>query len=294
MLSELAESKYSIWDAHTHFFPARLFGAIWQWFERYSINLPYRGISSARAAEHLRDMGVERAFLLVYAHRPDVSAGINSWLYNFCAKNTMFLPFGCIHPGDRNLGGIIEEALDVFGFCGLKIHCMVSQMRADDPSLTPVYRELEKRGRMLVIHAGTAPMPAPWLGLDNLERVLCAHPGMHVQVAHLGHFEADRAARLLEDYPGLYLDTAWAMGNSYMEVDQGMVRELIKGFPDRIMYGSDFPIIPVDPRRDVQKLLDFSLPDSIIRAVLGGNAERIIAGVRDAVVPRGRQPLLIE
>ncbi|HBV97278.1 MAG: hypothetical protein JL50_12800 [Peptococcaceae bacterium BICA1-7] len=278
MLTELAEKKLRIWDAHVHIFPPRLFGAIWQWFERYSISLPYRGISSAEAAGHLRGMGVDKAFLLVYAHRPDVSAGINRWLYNFCLNNPMFLPFGCIHPGDRMLNGVIEEALDVFGFCGFKIHCMVSQMKADDPSLTPVYREIERRGRMLVVHAGTAPMPAPWLGLDNIERILYAHPDMVVQVAHLGHFEIEKAARLLENYPRLFLDTAWALGNSYMKVDQRAVCDLIKAFPGRVLYGSDFPIIPEDPGMGIEKLVNL-LPDSIIQDVLYCNAEKIIKGL---------------
>jgi predicted TIM-barrel fold metal-dependent hydrolase len=198
----------------------------------------------------------------------------------------MYLPFGCVHPGDRNLGGIIEEALDVFAFRGLKIHCMVAGVKADDPSCTPIYRELEKRGRMLVIHAGTAPLPSPWLGLDSLERVLEAHPGMIVQLAHLGHFEMDRAARLLETYPGLYLDTAWAMGNSYMKVDPGAVRDLITGFPDRILYGSDFPIIPEDPLIGVEKLIGFNLPGGVLGKVLAGNAEKIMAGLSGGLLSK--------
>jgi len=278
----------TLWDAHVHLFPGKLFRAIWQWFDKYSLDFPYRGLSNKLLTDCLEKMGVKRAFLLVYAHKADISAGINQWLNDFCLKNPMYLPFGCVHPHDRKLGAVIEEALDLYDFPGLKMHYMVSRMRPDLPELTPIYTALEKRGKILVAHAGTAPTPAPWLGMDFIERVLCAHPALTVQVAHLGHFELEKVAILLEEYPNLYLDTAWALGNSYMSVDPGPVRELILGFPDRVLYGSDFPIIPEDPRITVEKLLEMPLSDSIAGRVLQGNAERIIL----KAIKRRRVPAL--
>ncbi|MFZ5633807.1 MAG: amidohydrolase family protein [Bacillota bacterium] len=277
MLVKLVETKHIIWDAHVHLFPGRLFKAIWQWFEKFGVEMPYRGLSNNRITGRLANMGVEKAFLLVYAHKPDVSAGINRWLSGFCRKNPMYLPFGCIHPHDRNLAGVIEEALDGYGFYGLKIHYLVAGMRPDAPEFTPIYRALERRGKALVAHASIAPIPGPWLGMDIFGRVLAAHPGMTVQLAHMGHFELDKVTVLMRKYPNLYLDTAWAMGNSTIQVDPGPVRELILEFPDRILYGSDFPIIMEDPRRTVDRLMKLSLGDEITGAVLRGNAEKLIS-----------------
>lgn len=271
----MAETPYILWDAHVHLFPERLLAAIWQWFERSGMQMPYRGLSHDRITGQLTGMGVERAFLLVYAHRPDISAGINRWLSVFSRENPFYLPFGSIHPHDRDLDRVIAVALDEYCFYGLKIHYLVAEMRPDAPEFTPIYHALEKRGKMLVAHASTAPISGPWLGMDIFERVLAAHPGMIVQLAHLGHFELDRVTALMRTYPNLYLDTAWALGNSIMRVEQGPVRELMLEFPDRILYGSDFPIIMEDPRHTVNRLLDLSLGEDITGAILSGNAARL-------------------
>lgn len=267
---------FTIWDAHVHLFPDRLFRAIWGWFEKFSISMPYTGLSRKEITVHLAGMGVEKAFLLVYAHKAGISLEINRWLYRFCRENPMYLPFGCVHPGDPNLELVIGEALDRYGFYGFKIQYQVLEMRADDPAFNPVYRALESRGRALVAHASTAPIPGPWLGMDKIEPVLAAYPGMTVQVAHLGHFEVGRAATLLRKYPNLYLDTAWGLGNSTMEVNLDEIRDLILEFPDRVVYGSDFPIIMEDPRLTVEKIKQLSLPGPVTRGVLSDNAKGMV------------------
>lgn len=277
----MEEKRYRIWDAHVHLFPPRLFKAIWQWFDRFGVNMPYRGLSIEKLTGHLVNMGVERASLLVYAHKKDVSAGINKWLSEFCKKNPMYLPFGCVHPHDGNLESVIEDALDRYNFCGFKIHYLVAEMRPDAPEFTPIYRALEKRGRVLVAHASMMPIPGPWLGMDIFERVLAAHPGMTVQLAHMGHYELDKVAVLMRKYPNLYLDTAWALGNSVFRVDLEAIRDLVLEFPDRIVYGSDFPIIMEDPYLTVEKILKLSLPGNVTEAVLWGNAERMVIKVRN-------------
>ncbi|MCL6610204.1 MAG: amidohydrolase [Peptococcaceae bacterium] len=278
----MEENARGIWDAHVHLFPGRLFKAIWRWFEKFGMEMPYGGLGPGRITAHLEGMGVERAFLLVYAHKPDVSAEINRWLSGFCRKNPFYLPFGCVHPHDTDLGRVIGDALDGYGFYGLKIHYLVARMRPDAPEFTPIYRALEKRGKALVAHASIAPIPGPWLGMDIFERVLEEHPGMTVQLAHMGHYELDKVAVLMRKYPNLYLDTAWALGNSSIRIDPGPVRELILEFPGRVLYGSDFPIIMEDPCRTVERILELSLGDEITGAVLRGNAARLIGKLSGA------------
>lgn len=281
----MEEKRHRLWDAHVHLFPARLFKAIWQWFEKFGIFMPYKGLSHQKLTGQLTGMGVERAFLLVYAHKENISLEINRWVHRFCLKNPMYLPFGCVHPRDDNLGEVIEEALDRYDFPGFKIHYMVLEMRPDDPVFTPIYKALEKRGKGLVAHASTAPIPGPWLGMDKIEPVLADHPGMTVQVAHLGHYELDRAAELMRKYSNLYLDTAWALGNNQMNVDREEIRELFLEFPGRVLYGSDFPIIMEDPRQTVERIIELSLPENITEAVFSGNARNIIKKLTGSYAP---------
>lgn len=275
----MAEKRYTIWDAHVHLFPPRMFQAIWRWFEKFGVNMPYRGLSHTRLTRHLAVMGVEKAFLLAYAHKAGISLDINRWISGFCLRNPMYLPFGCVHPNDPDLDRVIEEALDKYNFYGFKIHYLVMEMRADAPEFTPIYKALERRGKALVVHASTAPIPAPWLGMDTIEPVLAAYPGMTVQIAHLGHFELEKVFILMRKYPNLYLDTAWALGNNSIEVDREAIRDLILEFPRRIVYGSDFPIIMEDPCLTVEKILNLSLPEKINEDLLSGNAAGMIKAI---------------
>ena len=80
----------------------------------------------------------------------------------------------------------------------------------------------------------------------------------------------------MRKYPNLYLDTAWAMGNNFFQVDRESIKELITEFPQRILYGSDFPIIPEDPRNEAGKILDLSLPEAVTGGILWGNAEKLV------------------
>jgi predicted TIM-barrel fold metal-dependent hydrolase len=52
---------------------------------------------------------------------------------------------------------------------------------------------------------------------------------------------------------------------------------MLRAFPERILYGSDFPNLPYAWDRELATLAGLDLPEPALAAILGGNALRLFA-----------------
>lgn len=268
-----------IWDAHVHLFPQRLFNAIWRWFNNIGWQTPYAGWELERYVARLQGMGVEWAFLLTYAHKPDISLDLNRWVRDVCRRYNCFVPFACIHPLDRNLEQLISTVLDDWQFAGFKLQLAVQQYAADDPAWDPVYRAAAERQKPVIIHAGTAPYSQndPLLGLDHLENVMKRWPELKVVIPHLGAYEIDKAFSLVERYPHVYLDTSWVLGNTQVKLPIDRLVQFMERYPQRFLYGSDFPIIESKPESGLETLYRLGLTPRTLQKVVYDNASNLVA-----------------
>lgn len=268
-----------IWDAHVHFFPQRLFDAIWRWFANVGWKIPYAGWELDRYVASLRGMGVERAFLLTYAHKPDMSLELNRWVRDVCRRYDCFIPFACIHPRDHNLEQVMSTVLDDWQFAGFKLQLAVQQYAADDPALEPVFRAAAERQKTVIIHAGTAPYSQtdPLLGLDHMERVMEKWPELKVVIPHLGYYELDKAFSLVERYPNFYLDTSWVLGTEGVDLPVERLVGFMERHPHRFLYGSDFPIIEHKLESGLKILRGLGLTAGTLRRVVYDNARDLVA-----------------
>ena len=151
------------------------------------------------------------------------------------ARNPWLVPFGAVHPLDRDLKLVLKEALVKFKFAGLKLHFLVMPYRPDDERLFPVYEALLEQKRALVLHAGSFPLPAEdRLGSRYVLRLLSRYPGLQLVVSHLGLYDLEAYREMLEAFPGLYLDTAFVFQNGAFPLPMEQIRRLILDFPGRI------------------------------------------------------------
>lgn len=266
------------WDAHVHLFPEPLFKAIWRWFDNVGWELPYANWELGKHVSYLKQMGMERGFLLTYAHKPDMSLGLNKWVRDICRRYPCFIPFACIHPGDSNLEQVMATLLDDWGFAGFKLQLAVQEMAASDPALDPIYQAALERQKPVIIHAGTAPYPlgSPFLGLEHMEQVLARWPNLKAVIPHLGYYELDRALDLVERFPHLYLDTSWVLGRTDIQLPRQKLAAFMERFPDRFLYGSDFPILDCQAENGLNDLLQLGLTRSTLKMVLTTNARRLV------------------
>ena len=266
-------------DAHTHLHPPWLAQAIRRWFaERTHWRLHYP-TEPAQVAAFLREHGVERFAFFSYAHKAGIAREINRWLRETARGLPDGLPLATVHPDDDDPAGLVETALEAYGFYGLKCHIQVQRFYPDDPRMLPVYARLVEADRVLVIHAGTAPHANRFVGLGRLAPVLERFPDLRVALCHMGAYETPLAFELLERFPNLYLDTTMALSPlaaPYMEVKPWVTNEQLITWQDRICFGSDFPIIPYDYEVEVRGILDRGLPEEVEQKIFFENARRLL------------------
>lgn len=262
-------------DAHIHLFPERLFEAIWRWFDEHLWPVEYR-LQSPAVVDFLLSRGIEHLVALVYAHKPGIARGLNRYLAQVIAGSQQVTGVGTVHPDDPDPEAVIGEALAA-GLRGIKLHCHVQRVAADDPRLDPIYRCCAAQGVPVVIHAGKEPA-SPGYQIDTralcsasrLEEVLRAFPRLRVCVPHLGTDELTGYQRLLQRYDNLWLDTTMVM--SHYLPHEGSAA-ILRARPERVMYGTDFPNLPYRWERELQGLCRAGLKEEQQALILGQTAK---------------------
>jgi predicted TIM-barrel fold metal-dependent hydrolase len=275
----------NIIDFHAHFFPDRMFDAIWRWFEKFAWPIEYKKYAD-ELISILKKEGVARCVSLHYPHKPGMVEFLNAWAYDLGQKYPDFvIPFGSVHPGDEEKGRILKACFEDYDFKGIKIHCHVEQVAPDDPRMEPIYKICEEYDRILLIHCGTGPHFKEFAvngygydvthvsGVERFEKVLKKYPKLRFVVPHLGFEEMQAFVNLLEDYPNLYLDTTMILANFFPVPFE---REWFLKYPDRILFGTDFPNIPYEWKKEKEGLERLNLGKEIETKVLYGNAAKLL------------------
>jgi uncharacterized protein len=234
---------FPIIDAHVHFFPQKMMEAIWSFFEKGRWGVQRGRVEDFPAK--LADHGVSRYTILNYVKSPGQAEALNQWTAGFAEEHPESIPFCTIHAADPDPWSAAAPYLEECGFRGVKIQPLVSEFGIDDPRLRPTLRNLERLGKILFAHAGTAPYTNSWLGLERLDRVMQDLPMLKVVLAHMGAYETEKAVAMVDTYPNLHLDTAMIFVNTELfdtkvHLDMGEVEKRA----DRILFGSDFPNFP--------------------------------------------------
>ncbi|GAC1541992.1 MAG: amidohydrolase family protein [Vulcanimicrobiaceae bacterium] len=269
-------------DVHTHLHPPKLFGAIRRWFaENSSWDLRAQPTEPCDVADVLRAHGCERFVFCSYAHKAGMARALNAWLAQTSRELDGFgLPLATVHPDDGGYVDDLHAALDD-GCIGLKVHEDVQRIAADDARFAPVYAEVARRGGFMLVHAGPIPWRRePGAGLARIARVLAAHPALDVIVAHLGAPDTESYFSLMERYPRLYLDTTMVFAPAspmHENLARDRIRAAIAAYPERVLYGSDFPNLPYTYATESRDIAALGLAPDVQRAVLHDNAARLIA-----------------
>jgi len=274
---------FPIIDVHTHLYPERLFAAVRRWFGERGWHCRYPTGPEEVAAE-LRARGVERFWFFNYAHKPGMARDLNRWNAETAARLPGALALGTVHPADDDLMAISGEAVDRLGLPGFKLHLDVQRFALDDPRLDPFLSFVEERGRVLVVHGGTAAsfFDSGLVGIAPFRRALRKHPRLRVIAAHMGAYEVMEFLALTREYEGVHLDTCFCFRNDHgprppfsCGVDYDI--EALSAARDRILFGSDFPNIPFDWEKEVDELLRLDLDEAFYRKVFHENARALMA-----------------
>jgi len=275
-------------DIHTHLMPERLFQAVRTYFRAHLWH-PRYDAPIDQLVQTLLDSGVNRFVFMPYAHRAEMSRSLNHWVANVEATFTpQAIGFGTFHPDDAEaLPGLVDEAFGKLGLRGAKLHPQVGRFGLDDPRLDPLYERAVDHDALLLIHAGRRPEPNEHVGARAFARLMRRFPRLKVIVAHSGADEFDAFFDLCGIYEGVFLDTAMVF-NKFLGGPPPIQR--ILEFQDRVVYGSDFPMIPYSLESAVQSILDLRLGRGLEEKLLCTNAARLL-GIKPDVIA-AREPLV--
>ncbi|TFF88117.1 MAG: amidohydrolase [Promethearchaeota archaeon] len=277
-------NDFKIIDSHVHFFPSKLFKAIWEFFEVPDKNGTPQGwpvkykMETEELVQFLKKKNIKNYTTFNYAHKAGVAEFINEWTYKFIKKHKNAIPFGCVSPEDQNRGDYTRKLFDEYEFKGLKLQLLVQNFYPDDERMSPIYNLVIERGKFINFHVGTAPYRNKYVGYSNFIKFLKKFPNIHVIVSHMGGFEYKKFIKLVDQYENLYLDTAMIFipENIFPERKSKLPdKEDIISYSDKILFGSDFPNIPYDYENSVKGLLNLELPKSVYVKIFYENAKRL-------------------
>ena len=268
-------------DVHTHFMPGNVMAKVWDFFDRGSTEsghawpIAYRRSEQDRLAL-LRQFGVRRFSALLYPHKPDMAAWLNTWAAAFAARTPDSLHTATFFP-EPAATGYVATAIEA-GARLFKAHVQVGGYDPRDKLLDPVWGTLAETGVPAVVHCGSGPTPGAFTGPGPISAVLARHPGLVLIIAHLGAPEYQEFLDLTDRYRGVYLDTTMA-GTDFMNRIAPFPPRLVPRLgatADRIVLGTDFPNIPYPYVTQLDALARLDLGDEWLRGVCYLNPARLL------------------
>ncbi len=264
-------------DVHTHFMPANVMDKVWAYFDSAGPLLgrhwpiSYRSSEDERVAQ-LRAFGVRYFTSMVYPHKPDMAAWLNSWAAEFAARTP-----GCLHTAtfypEPGAGVYVAAALDG-GARVFKSHVQVGDYTPLDPMLDEVWGLLEDAAVPIVVHCGSGPAPGAHTGPGPMAELLRRYPQLTVIVAHMGLPEYVDFLDLAEKYERVHLDTTMAF-TDFVEEDSPFPRDALPRLGElrsKILLGTDFPNIPYSYLHQLDALARVAPDSDWLREVCHDNA----------------------
>lgn len=255
-------------DFHTHIYPEKIADKATQSVcDFYHIRAHERG-TAAELLENGRQAGIAKHVVLPVAIKPEHVKSIN----NFAAEEMRAHPqeiisFGAIHAGmERPMEAVLQ--IEELGLKGLKIHPDTQGFNIDDERLFEVYDYL-RGGLPILFHCGDAHLD--FSHPRRVKRILRLFPGLTVIAAHFGGWQVyNTGFEVLRDEK-CYLDISSSM--MYMS-DAQIVRFMYGLGPERLLFGSDFPLW--DPRTELAHLMRLPLLAHEKEMIAGENARQLL------------------
>jgi len=138
------------------------------------------------------------------------------------------------NPHETTAVKLVKQALDEWGFRGIKLHPLLNAFLPTDDIVHPIMEEARRARVPVAIHSGHPPFSLPW-SIGELAEV---YPDVRIVMLHMGHGH------------GVYIQAAINTARRYENIileTSGMpmhtkIREAVKTVGERrVVYGSDIP-----------------------------------------------------
>ena len=234
----------------------------------------YDEVTPEGILDYLQSQGVDRAVVLSEYAPQATGVVTNEFTAAFCRGHEELIPVGapCLYS-PTPLPEQAEYAVKELGVKGFKMLPSYSYFYPNDTAMYPFYEVARDLGVPLLFHTGTSIFKGTRIKYADpllLDDVADDFPDLTIIMEHGGRtFWYDRAAWLIVRHPNMHVGTAG------MPAKRVVQHFPVKTYPDRFLFGSDWPGIPaVKPL--VDRILALSLDDEIKEMILWRNAARVL------------------
>lgn len=199
-------------------------------------------------------------------------------------NNDVLIPFGSVDP---HLPDAVERARRLIdkGVRGFKFHPTVQGFDPSDEVNYPLYEEIQKAAVPALFHTGQTGIGAGLpggrglrLALSNpilLDPVAADFPDLQIILAHPSFPWQDEALAVATHKPNTWIDLS---GWSPKYFPDALVRYANSILKDRVLFGSDFPLIT--PDRWVRDAAGTDLKPEVMPGIMKANAARLLGLAR--------------
>lgn len=214
----------------------------------------------------------------------------NERVREMCSQHPdRFIGFGSVNPcrPEREIRETIDQFVD-WGFKGIKLMPTLMFFNPEEERMNPIYELSQEKGLVLLVHTGCDPdaWECPDLSRDANPRYLAKpageYPDLKIIAAHMGSYSAtspglwwEEMMQVMEKHPNVYADIS-ALRRETLFGKPQMLPETIKlvGY-DRILFGSDYPVMDRYPMHTAAKAIDGSdIPGK--EMIMGENARMLL------------------
>jgi len=257
-------------DFHTHAFPDQVAArAIPSLEEKGNVTAHHDG-RVASLLDSMARASIQKSVLCSIATRPSQYEPILTWSRQI--RSERIIPLPSCHPKDPNVLANIAKIAEE-GFVGIKMHPYYQEFYLEDERLKPMFAAISASGLILMMHTGydigfpreRRADPAAIIAISK------EFPELKLVTSHFGAWDQwDEVEQILLGRP-IYMDISFAL--------QFLVPERAKSMLERhpqeyLLFGSDSPWC--DQQAVIDQIRGLGLSTSLERALLGGNAERLL------------------
>ncbi len=204
--------------------------------------------------------------------------------------------WGAVDPllGERAIAAA-ERAVAEHKVTGFHFHPIMGRYSVDDPGLRPLFEAIDGLGVPVMIDVGTTGMGAGLPGGDGalirhahpqaIDALAAAFPTLTVIAAHPGWPWVDEMTAVALHKGNVYWElSGWAPKH----FPAGLRTDVRGRLQDKIMFGSDYPSLPLD--RILREWDELGFSEEVMHKVFHANAERVLGLAPARPAPVGPDP----
>jgi len=239
-------------DVHAHILPQERLSKLVHWYQQ-QVSFPVDlNVTPESLLTDLKNVGVVETINLVFPIAPEETGSLNYFSAELARshKDITIYPFASIHHDNRNKKDILKYAFFELGLMGLKLHPLVQQMDINDLSMETVWSCCEMWNKPVFIHTGFEYYYGSRVNPSSVKAILERHPELPLVLSHLLFPDIELGFDLARQFQRVHLDyTGILVGIGELKIEASRAKVMVdclkdgmKEFADRILFGTDYPV----------------------------------------------------